>query len=114
MAESKFRRKIVKELERHNAVVIPYVAHMRNRPGVPDCHVIHKWWSGWIEFKDVSTALRKDQQLVMREMNRRVPATAFIVRAPGIVESEELKELFRFESVREMLEGIAAIKQECL
>lgn len=107
MPEIKFTRKICKELERVNGMIIPYVASMRNMPGVPDRYLVHKHWSGWLEFKGVHTKLQLNQKLVMRKMRER-GCPAFVVREPGVVETEEGEILGEFVNVTQLIQILAA------
>ena len=110
-SESDFRKWLVPGLEAVNADVTRNVASVVSRPGLPDLTIVHKWWIGFIEVKGEKTALRKAQQLVMRGMNKRRPGSAYIIRAPGIIESEEGKILGHFTSCRELLEKLQTLTE---
>lgn len=89
MTESKWTRKICCEMEECNAIVTAMVASMMQQPGIPDRHVCHAHWGGWLEFKGERTRLTDVQKIFVREQNRRRPGTAFVVRAPDRIEDHE-------------------------
>lgn len=70
------------------------------QPGWPDRYVHHKYWAGWLEIKGEKTRVTDLQAKVMRELNNRRPGSAFVLRLPGLIESESgetLADLSGFE-----------------
>lgn len=49
--ESIFTRMICDNLRANNALVIPFTASASSLPGVPDRFILHKSFSGFVEFK---------------------------------------------------------------
>lgn len=97
MPESDFTARIVRELRARNAVVCVIHQGRYSTPGTPDRYVCHRYWTGLLEFKDEGTRLRPEQRAMIREIRRRVPWAAFVVRAPGFVEDERGEVLAEFD-----------------
>ena len=72
-------RKIDALLRRRNAIVFAIVGGMRQQDGWSDRYIAHRYWSGWIEFKDTKTRVRDLQRIRIRELNER-GVEAYIVR----------------------------------
>jgi hypothetical protein len=54
--------------------------------GWPDRCIVIDGEIYWLEFKDVNTPLAPLQDAVIRKINLRRPKTAFVVRAPDMIE----------------------------
>lgn len=79
--ERDWRTIICKELRAQNALVFAIVAHKRQEPGWPDIYIHHSYIEAvHIEFKGTNTAVAAKQDKIVRELNRRRPATAFFAR----------------------------------
>lgn len=113
-SEIPYTRTICDLLRNHNAEIIPYVASERNRPNVPDRIIWHRYWHGFIEFKGVDTAIRPGQRILINELNKRVPGSAFVVRAAtlvktnpaGFIQTSDGVTLAEFVTVLEMLHDL--------
>jgi hypothetical protein len=66
------------------AMIFPIVASKMQPPGWPDRIVVHKGWTGFIEFKGESTAVRPVQVVVMRNLRKR-GKIVYLAREPGIL-----------------------------
>lgn len=86
MNESKWTREICGELHRNNAMVHAIVGTMMQAAGWPDRYVAHTLWQGYLEFKGEKTELKKHQAIILRELNKRRPGLAYVVRYPNRIE----------------------------
>lgn len=111
MSEIPYTHEVYKKLELLNAIVIPYVASMRNKPGVPDRIIVHKYWSGFLEFKGVRTPIKKNQELTIKELNKRDPGCAFVIRERGLIQNHLGETLAEFSDEKELLKELAWIRK---
>lgn len=109
--EIAYTKLMCNELELINAIVIPYSASMRNRPGTPDRIIVHAYWMGFLEFKGEKTPIKKNQELTIKEMNKRQPGCAFIVRKPGVVEDHIGNWLGSFKTAKELIVLLVELKK---
>lgn len=112
MSEKEFTARLTRGLRDCNAVVCVIHQTRYSTPGTPDRYVVHRRWHGMLEFKDDDTKLRPDQRVVIREMNRRRPGSALVVRAPGVVEDEAGGRLGTFTTALELLAILEALSCE--
>src|SRR3954467_4902979 len=78
MTESETTRKIICPLlEAAGAVVIPFVASMQQKVGVPDRRIESLRWSGWFEAKLGRNRLSTAQSMFLRGLSER--------RSPSLV-----------------------------
>lgn len=73
-------RDLCTALECCGAYIKPHVASVFNQPGWPDRWVCHRLWHGHLEFKRDKEQLSPLQRKRIAEINKRQPATAFVVR----------------------------------
>lgn len=113
--EIKFTKTLCDGIVACNGVVIPYTASMRSRPGVPDRHIIHRYWWGWLEMKDDDGRLSQLQRSIIKQMNDRQPGSAFVIRRAaccgpkeviGTIEDCDGTVLAEFSGVVEMLKDL--------
>ena len=78
--ESLFTARVTREMRMCNAMVYPIIACEQTPAGYPDRVVWHSYWQGWIEFKAQTTKLEPHQVKVIRELNKRRPGSAVVVR----------------------------------
>lgn len=71
MTESQYTQRFTRLLTDRGAMVIPMVAGMRSRPGLPDRYISHWRFRGWIECKHGKNKLSPIQKVTMREMIKR-------------------------------------------
>ncbi len=90
-------RKLCTELKNVNALVFAIVGSTRQEPGWPDRWISHKLWTGFIEFKDERTAIKKKQRWIIQQINKRSPGGAFFVRFPNRIESWDGKLIDTFD-----------------
>jgi hypothetical protein len=79
MTETQLTNELCKALEDVGAYVKAHVASAMNPSGWPDRWLCHRLWHGHIEFK-LGTSLTPLQAKRIKEVNRRQPGTAFVVR----------------------------------
>jgi hypothetical protein len=104
--EIKWTKKICKELEAQGAMIFPIVASRMQPPGWPDRIIVHKNWTGFIEFKGESTAIRPVQVVVMRNLRKR-GKIVYLAREPGILyDPYDYRVVGDFGSAAAMLELI--------
>ena len=78
-------RDICKDLVALGALV--FVLHGNNVvSGLPDRLIVHRDWSGLLEFKDNNTELRANQRINIKNMVLRDPDFAYIVRFPNLIQ----------------------------
>lgn len=85
--ESPWTRVMCKQMRMCNAKVIAIVASSMQEPGLPDRLIWHKYWHGFLEFKGSKTAVTGEQTSKIRELNGRVPDSAYVVREPDRIEN---------------------------
>lgn len=107
-SEIPFTRRVCEEMTEAGAFVIPYVASS-HASGIPDRMVVHRQWSGWLEFKGVTTPVKKRQSLMMKQMHARDPGIVFIVREGeggdhGTLEDVWEMTIGEFDTGRELIE----------
>lgn len=95
--ESKWTAKVVKEAREIGTLVFAIVGSEMQEPGWPDRHFTHRRWSGFLEFKGKVTRVKPKQAIIIRELNRRKPGSAYIVRWPGLVQDHDGNTLGEFD-----------------
>jgi hypothetical protein len=89
MTESQWTRKICHELIECGCLVFAAVGNKFSTVGWPDRHVIMPTGEMfWLEFKSDEGKLTRPQKYMLIEINRRASGHAFVVRMPGILETE--------------------------
>lgn len=111
MGEIVYTKRICAELRAINAMVVPYSASMRNQAGFVDRIVIHRYWSGFLEFKGLNTTIKKHQEITIKQINDRQPATAFVIREPGLIQNHKGETLVEFVTAKEMIACLARLRE---
>jgi len=78
--ESAQTRELCRELEALGAITHAQVANQFSSPGWPDRYIIHPLWHGHLEFKAYNGSVTPLQAKVIRDLNARVPGSAYVVR----------------------------------
>lgn len=80
--ESDWTRRLCKQMEEYNALVLSLVGGRIQQAGVPDRFVSHRvLFTGWLEFKGPRTRIMEHQAVMLNRLNHGQPYSAFIVRA---------------------------------
>lgn len=85
MGECAWTRDICKEMEAQGAFIMVNAGSVFSRDN-PDRAIIHTLWHGFIEFKAEATPIKVGQGVKIREINKRTPGMAVIVRKPNQIE----------------------------
>ena len=88
MKENAFSRLVKKQLEDQGAFVYNITGNQYSAAGVPDLHVTHASWTGYIELKVGKNKLSALQRLTIKKI-KRAGGKALVLRAPDILENEE-------------------------
>lgn len=79
-SESESTNELCAELVKLGAMFYPIMGGMRRPPGWPDRYIHHRLWAGFIEFKNPDTPTDTAQRLVIENLNKIRPCSAYIVR----------------------------------
>lgn len=83
--ECEWTKQICDEMTKSGAIVAPLVASGAQN-SLPDRLVVHRDWSGLLEFKGEKTILRLNQAIMIRNMVSRDPDFVYIVRFPDLIQ----------------------------
>src|SRR5580765_53190 len=103
MTEAQFTSKICKGLEAMGAFVFAIVGGNMQRPGMPDRYVHHMRWQGFLEFKGEHGTVSQIQKYTINHLNKIVPGSAYIIRAPNIIEDISGDVVGHFDSANDLL-----------
>lgn len=109
--ESTKTRALCEDLKRLNTKIFSIVGNRMQEPGIPDRYISHKLWHGWIEFKDEGTQLTEKQAYLIRELNKRQPASAFVIRFPDRIEDHEGSLMIRFVDAKDLLKRLFLLRK---
>ena len=88
--ESKLTAKLTSILTKQGAFVVPIVGGFLQTNGLPDRHVTHPLWTGFIEIKVDNNKPDALQRWTIQSMNRRSRFSAVVC----IIKNESFTELF--------------------
>jgi hypothetical protein len=78
MIETRLTARLVKQIRNANGKVLNVHGHASQEPGWPDVFVTHRYWTGWIEFKNSKTQISSYQEEILASLANEVPT--WIVR----------------------------------
>lgn len=118
--ESAQTRALCRALEKCGALTFAVVGSTMQRAGWPDRWILHRDWTGWLEFKAHDGSVSAVQRTTLAGMNDRRPGTAYVVRfGPpgkpllGRVETENSDVLSPWTGdARELLETLSRLTRE--
>lgn len=70
-SETKWTAKVTQIMERKGAIKFAIVGGDMQEPGWPDRFIAHRWWHGFLEFKNPTTVSTTKQRLVIRALTER-------------------------------------------
>lgn len=112
-AERDLVKWFTKKVESIGGVVVKFHGGRFSRAGVPDVHVDHPRWAGWIEFKSADGTLTPLQTSMIKRL-RAAGASVFVLRiGDGVVLVEDGHGQFAHSvSAEGMLDALHALDEE--
>ena len=69
--ETEFQTLFLKGARRCNATAFNFIGHERQKKGIPDIHIDHGIWQGWLEIKFDDNTYSKEQEKHIKDMKDR-------------------------------------------
>ncbi len=70
MRETKFQKAVKEQLESQGAWILNIHGHAMQKAGIPDLHVVHRKWSGYLELK----CEKREATELQKEIGRKIIA----------------------------------------